>query len=93
MKAHNGDKQMKCVWQFTPPGKLEKTFGKHPTQKPLALLERCILAASNPGDLIFDPFMGSGTTGVAALKHGRQFCGCEVETDYFELAQKRMKHD
>ena len=84
---------MKCVWQFTPPGKLEKTFGKHPTQKPLALLERCILAASNPGDLIFDPFMGSGTTGVAALKHGRQFCGCEVETDYFELAQKRMKHD
>ena len=71
----------------------EKTFGKHPTQKPLALLERCILAASNPGDLIFDPFMGSGTTGVAALKHGRQFCGCEVETDYFELAQKRMKHD
>ena len=84
---------MKCVWQFTPPNKLEKTFGKHPTQKPLALLERCILAASNPGDLIFDPFMGSGTTGVAALKHGRQFCGCEVETDYFELAQKRMKHD
>ena len=84
---------MKCVWQFTPPGKLEKTFGKHPTQKPLALLERCILAASNPGELIFDPFMGSGTTGVAALKHGRQFCGCEVETDYFELAQKRMKHD
>ena len=93
MKAQNGGKQMKCVWQFTPPNKLEKTFGKHPTQKPLALLERCILAASNPGDLIFDPFMGSGTTGVAALKHGRQFCGCEVETDYFELAQKRMKHD
>ena len=93
MKAQNGGKQMKCVWQFTPPNKLEKTFGKHPTQKPLALLERCILAASNPGDLIFDPFMGSGTTGVAALKHGRQFCGCEIEADYFKLAQKRMKND
>ena len=93
MKAQNNDKQMKCVWQFTPPGKTEKTFGKHPTQKPLALLERCIQAASNRGDLIFDPFMGSGTTGIAALKHERQFCGCEIEADYFELAKKRITND
>lgn len=91
MKSQNNGKQMKCVWQFTPPNKAEKVFGKHPTQKPLALLERCILAASNVGDLIFDPFMGSGTTGVAALKHGRYFCGCEIETEYFELAKKRLQ--
>ena len=64
------------------PNKAEKTFGKHPTQKLLTLLERCILSASNIGDLIFDPFMGSGTTGVAALKHGRKFCGCELEEDF-----------
>ncbi len=91
MKAQNDGKQMKCVWTFPPPNKAEKTFGKHPTQKPLPLLERCILSASNIGDLIFDPFMGSGTTGVAALKHGRKFCGCELEEDFFELAKKKVR--
>ncbi|MFV2029786.1 DNA-methyltransferase [Neisseria sp. S1] len=90
MKAQNGGKQMKSVWKITPPSKSEKQFGKHPTQKPLALVERCIQAASNVGDLIFDPFMGSGTTGLAALRNGRNFCGCEWETDYFELAKKRL---
>ena len=93
MKAQNGGKQMKSVWQIAPPNKAEKQFGKHPTQKPTALAERCIQAASNIGDLIFDPFMGSGTTGVAALKNGRNFCGCEWELDYFELAKKRVKND
>ena len=93
MKAQNGGKQMKSVWQLTPPNKTEKTHGKHPTQKPLALLERCILAASNIGDLVFDPFAGSGTTGAAALKHGRRFCGCEKEEEFFELAKKRLKND
>ena len=92
MKTQNSDKQMKCVWQITPPNKAEKTFGKHPTQKPLALLERCILAASNIGDLIFDPFMGSGTTGVAALQNGRNFCGCEIDEDFFELVKKRLNN-
>lgn len=90
MKAQNAGKQMKCVWKIVPPGKAEKYFGKHPTQKPLALLERCIQAASRTGDLIFDPFMGSGTTGVAALKNGRKFCGCEMEEEFFELAKKRL---
>lgn len=92
MKTQNDGKQMKCVWTFMPPNKTEKTFGKHPTQKPLALLKRCILAASNTGDLIFDSFMGSGTTGVAALKYGRKFCGCEQETEFFELAKKRLEN-
>lgn len=91
MKAQNGGKQMKSVWQIAPPATSEKTLGKHPTQKPLALLERCIQAASNPNDWIFDPFMGSGTTGVAALKHGRNFCGCEINDEFFELAKKRLQ--
>ena len=90
MKTQNGGKQMKSVWQIASPNKAEKAHGKHPTQKPLALLERCIQAASNIGDLIFDPFAGSGTTGVAALKHGRRFCGCEKEEAFFELAKKRL---
>ena len=80
-----------CFGHFLLQTKPKKTFGKHPTQKPLPLLERCILSASNIGDLIFDPFMGSGTTGVAALKHGRKFCGCELEEDFFELAKKRLQ--
>ncbi|MBQ9259185.1 MAG: site-specific DNA-methyltransferase [Neisseriaceae bacterium] len=92
MKQQNNNKQMKSVWQITPPQKEEKIFGKHPTQKPLALVERCIQAATNRGDLIFDPFMGSGTTGVAAIKYGRYFCGCELEKDFFELAKERLKN-
>lgn len=91
MKTQNDGKQMKCVWTFAPSNKAEKTFGKHPTQKSLALLERCIRSASNIGDLIFDLFMGSGTTGVAALEHGRKFCGCKLEEDFFELAKKRLE--
>ena len=90
MRSQNGGKQMKSVWKILPPGQQEKRFGKHPTQKPLALLERCIMAASNARDLIFDPFMGSGTTGVAALRHDRQFCGCESDNRFFKTAQERM---
>lgn len=92
MKALNGGKQMKSVWQIAPPSKEEKCFGKHPTQKPLALVERCIQAASDIGDLVFDPFMGSGTTGIAALRNGRNFCGCEMNTNYFDLAIERLKN-
>ena len=90
MREQNQGKQMKCVWTIKPPATSEKAFGKHPTQKPLALLERLILAASNEGDLIFDPFMGSATTGVAALKHKRKFCGADVDEQFFELSKKRL---
>ena len=90
MRAQNDNKQMKCVWQIAPPQREEKRYGKHPTQKPLALVHRCIAAASNEGDLVFDPFMGSGTTGVAALQSGRRFCGCEKDDSYFELAKQRI---
>ncbi|MDO5680175.1 MAG: site-specific DNA-methyltransferase [Pelistega sp.] len=86
----NGGEQMKCVWTIAPPKAIEKLFGKHPTQKPLALIERCILAASNEGDLIFDPFMGSASTGVAALNLQRKFCGSEIDTQFFELSKRKL---
>ncbi|MCY4164285.1 MAG: site-specific DNA-methyltransferase [bacterium] len=90
MRTANGGKQMKSVWRYTPPAKSEKAFGKHPTQKPLGLLDRIILASTNPGDRVFDPFAGSATTGVSAIAHGRHFTGCEADSDYFSLAVKRL---
>lgn len=63
----------------------------HPTQKPLKLMLSIIEDFTNPGDLIFDPFMGSGTTGVAALQLGRRFIGCEIDPGYFAIAEKRIK--
>ena len=82
--------QMRSVWSIPTPSSQEKIFGKHPTQKPLALLERIIMASTNKGDLILDPFMGSGTTGVAAIKLGRRFVGIDKEKEYVDLAQKRI---
>ena len=91
MRQYNEGKQMKSVWRFTAPGKSEKTNGKHPTQKPLALLQRCIEAATNEGDFIFDPFAGSSTTGVAAMKLSRRFCGVELEDEYVKLSKNRLE--
>lgn len=84
------DCQMRSVWAIGTPTKSEKVYGKHPTQKPVELLERIVLASTNPGDLILDPFMGSGTTGVAAIKHGRRFVGIDKESQFVELAEKRL---
>lgn len=103
MKKTNQNKQMRNVWQFeksdeadnvweinsSPPK--EKKFGKHPTQKPLELLKRIILASTKEGDLVLDPFCGSSTTGVAALSLGRKYVGMDLEKDYLELSKKRMK--
>lgn len=69
----------------------EKKYGKHPTQKPIALMDSLIPVLSNEGDLILDPFMGTGTTGVSAVKHKRDFIGIELEKSYFDIAQKRIK--
>lgn len=69
----------------------ERRFGKHPTQKPIQLLEQMILLLSNPGDLVFDPFMGSGSSGVAALKNGRDFIGSEISSEYCEICKSRME--
>jgi site-specific DNA-methyltransferase (adenine-specific) len=90
MKQQNGGRQMRSMWTLNAPTPSEKAQGKHPTQKPLALLERVVMATTNPGDHILDPFMGSGTTGVAALKHGRLFTGVEYSLDYADLARRRI---
>lgn len=90
MRKYNGDKQMKSVWRFTAPGAAEKDHGKHPTQKPLALLQRCIEASTKPGDFVLDPFAGSSTTGVAALALNRKFCGIELENEFVDLSIKRL---
>lgn len=63
----------------------------HPTEKPLEIIEKLILTASNEGDLIFDPFMGSGTTAVACKELNRNFIGCEIEAKYCEIAEKRLR--
>ncbi len=90
MKAENGDKQMKNVWKMPAAGKDEKRYGKHPTQKPVELVTRCLRASTNPGDLVFDPFAGSSTTGLAALALDRRFIGCEANENYIELSIKRL---
>jgi site-specific DNA-methyltransferase (adenine-specific) len=90
MREENFGKQMKNVWRIGTPAKEEKTFGKHPTQKPVELVARCLRASTHPGDLVVDPFAGSGTTGVAALQWGRVFSGCEREPDYVQLAISRL---
>lgn len=90
MKTENGGKQMKTVWRFPAAGRDEKRFGKHPTQKPVSLIERCLRASTNPDDLVFDPFAGSATTGVAALKLGRRFVGSDWVEEYTEIGAKRL---
>lgn len=87
----NSGKQMRSVWSIPATPAREKLHGKHPTQKPLALLERFILAATHEGDTVLDPFMGSGTTALAALKMGRKFLGIEVDSVYTELAKLRIR--
>lgn len=90
MREHNGGKQMKAVWRMSAPGKAEKIHGKHPTQKPVELLSRIILASTNEGDMVFDPFAGSSTTGIAAIRNRRQFVGCENEQEHIDLSIARL---
>lgn len=90
MRQVNKGKQMQSLWQIKPPGPNEKRYGKHPTQKPEALLERIVLASTNPGDLVLDPFCGSGTTGVACARHGRGFVGFEMQRLFLSLAVSRL---
>lgn len=92
MKAENGDKQMKNVWRMATPTKNEKLYGKHPTQKPIELVARCLRASTNLNDIVFDPFSGSSTTGVAALSLGRKFIGCEADSDHIKLSIQRLQN-
>ena len=87
----NPGKQMRSVWSISTPGKREKEFGKHPTQKPLRLLERIILASTPPDAVVLDPFAGSSTTGVAAISNGRNFIGFEIEQEFLDLSVQRFK--
>jgi len=87
-----GGKQMKSVWRIATPRAEEKRFGKHPTQKPLGLVERCLLAASKEGDLILDPFVGGGTTVVAAMEHRRRCVGVELDEANLKIAGRRLDH-
>ena len=91
MRQINNGKQMKSVWTMTAPNGDEKGFGKHPTQKPVKLLERIILASTVEGNLIFDPFAGSSTTGVASIMLKRKFVGCELEAEFIEMSSKRLE--
>lgn len=91
MKETNGGKQMKSIWKMPAAKREEKTLGKHPTQKPVALLERIILSSTKKNNLIFDPFSGSSTTAIAAIKTKRKFVGCELEKKFISLSKKRLK--
>lgn len=93
MKRENRDKQMQSLWHIKPPGPREKRYGKHPTQKPEALLDRIVRASSNPHDLVLDPFCGSGTTGVSCARTGRRFIGIDLIASYLELAVTRLRDE
>lgn len=97
-KAHTGtfNNDGKVLHDFvetsvTPSG--ERKYGKHPTQKPVALMEHFVSTLSNEGDLVLDPFMGSGSTGVAAVKLGRNFTGIELDEKYIEIARQRIEEE
>lgn len=91
MKALNGGKQMKDVWTGPLTPRTEKTEGRHPTQKPEYLLERIILASTEEGDVLFDPFVGSGTTVVVGAKLGRKCIGVDNEPEYLDIAARRLR--
>ena len=82
---------MRDVWTMPAIGRWEKSFGKHPTQKPLPLLCRILLAATNELDWVLDPFTGSSTTGIACALLNRRFLGIDKERDYLDLSVKRFK--
>jgi len=85
------NKQMRSVWAINTPKPSEKKFGKHPTQKPLELLKRVILASTKEGDLILDPFTGSSTTGIASVLLNRRFIGIDLDKNYLDLSIKRYE--
>jgi site-specific DNA-methyltransferase (adenine-specific) len=89
MKQLNDDKQMKDVWKLPAIAPWEKTCGKHPTQKPLSVLTRLILASTKPNAWILDPFTGSSTTGIASNLSGRRFLGIDQEEEFLNISKNR----
>lgn len=88
---NNGNKMIHDFIETSVVSNGEKKAGKHPTQKPIALLEHFVKLLSNEGDLVVDPFMGSGSTGVVCKKLGRNFVGVEFDKEYYEIAQRRIE--
>ena len=91
MKELNDNKQMKDVWTTSLTKPSEKKCGKHPTQKPLEILDKIILASTKENDLILDPFCGSSTTGISAVNLNRKYVGIDNEKEYIELSKKRYE--
>jgi len=91
MKAQNGDKQMKDVWTFPLISPSEKACGFHPTQKPLSVLRRILLASTDENMTVLDPFCGSGTTGIASAELNRKFIGIDNVQEYLDIAVKRYE--
>lgn len=89
MRQLNDGKQMTDVWYIPAVQKWEKSCGKHPTQKPLALMARIVLASTKEGDWILDPFSGSGTTGIASCLLGRRYLGIDQDMGFLELSASR----
>ncbi len=87
----NSNPSLESIWTLAAPSNDEKLYGKHPTQKPVALVERCLLASTNEGDLVLDPFLGGGTTAIAALHIKRGCVGIELDLHNVEMAKKRVK--
>jgi site-specific DNA-methyltransferase (adenine-specific) len=87
--THNLDKDHNNLWVSKAP----RNNGKlHPTQKPIDILERIIKTSSNPGDIVLDCFMGSGSTGVACVNTGRSFIGIELDPNYYSIAEERINN-
>lgn len=91
MKALNDNKQMKDVWTTSLTKPSEKKCGKHPTQKPLEILDKIILASTKENDLILDPFCGTSTTGISAVNLNRRYIGIDNEKKYIEISKKRYE--
>ena len=92
MRKINGNKQMKDVWIIGRPKKVEKEFGKHPTQKPERLIDRMIKLSSKKNNLMLCPFSGSGTECLVAYKNKLNFIGIENNKKYLNISKKRLKN-
>lgn len=91
MKELNNNKQMKDVWTTSLTKPSEKKYGKHPTQKPLEILDKIILASTKENDLILDPFCGTSTTGISAVNLNRRYIGIDNDKNYIEISKKRYE--
>jgi site-specific DNA-methyltransferase (adenine-specific) len=90
-KIKNKGKQMRSIWSIPLTPKREKIDGGHPTQKPIELLKRIIVSSSSEGDLILDPFNGSGTTGIVAFLLNRKYIGIDTSEEFLKMTKKRFK--